>query len=384
MPATGDLAACLVSRYPTVNVNADCENAGQWRISVAEPVASTDEVLVRREGRAGRITLNRPKALNALTWGMVKAIHATLQAWRDDPAVEVVILDGAGDRGLCAGGDVRWLYDAKARAPADAEDFWADEYRLNSFIARYPKPYVAVMDGIVMGGGIGLSAHGRHRIVTERSQLAMPETTIGLIPDVGGTFLLSRAQGRLGVYLGLLGTRMSGADAIQAGFADSYVPVAKLPALLAQLAQRGDPVDEIIEDVSEPVPPSPLAAKRELIDRMFDGAAMCEVHAKLLTSADPLATQARADLAMRSPKALALTLEAIRRAKAYTSLDEALFVEYRLCTRLFADGEFVEGVRALLVDKDKAPRWNPPRAESITADLLDSYFAPLAREWQRG
>jgi enoyl-CoA hydratase len=350
---------------------------------VADAVVSTDDVIVRREGRTGRITLNRPKALNALTWGMVKIIQATLQAWAADPAVEVVILDGAGEKGLCAGGDVRWLYDTKTRAPSEALAFWADEYRLNAYIARYPKPYVALMDGIVMGGGIGLSAHGRHRIVTERSQLAMPENSIGLIPDVGGTFLLSRAQGRLGVYLGLLGTRMNGSDAIQAGFADSYVPVAKLPALIAQLSSTHDAVDEIIEDAAAPVPDSPLAAKRALIDRLFDGATLADIHAKLLTSADPLATQARADIAMRSPKALALTLEAVRRAKAYTTLDEALAIEYRLCSRLFGDGEFIEGVRALLVDKDKAPKWNPVRAEDVTAEMVAGYFARLAEEWQR-
>jgi enoyl-CoA hydratase len=352
-------------------------------MSVTGPAASTDEVIVRREGRAGRITLNRPKALNALTWGMVKTIGATLTAWARDPAIEVVILDGAGERGLCAGGDVRWLYDVKTRAPAEALAFWADEYRLNAQIARYPKPYVALMDGIVMGGGIGLSAHARHRIVTERSQLAMPETTIGLVPDVGGTYLLARAQGRLGVYLGLLGTRMSGSDAIQVGFADTYVPVARLPALISQLASTHDAVEEIIEEASEPVPVSALVGKRELIDRLFAGATMAEIHAALLTSADPLATQARTDLATRSPKALALTVEAICRAQAYASLEDALQVEYRLCTRLFGDGEFIEGVRALLVDKDKAPKWNPARAEEMTMAMVEAYLAPLADEWRR-
>jgi enoyl-CoA hydratase len=349
---------------------------------MTEPVASTDEVIVRREGRAGRITLNRPKALNALTWGMVKTIHLTLQGWANDPAVAVVIVDGAGERGLCAGGDVRWLYEAKTRAPTEALAFWADEYRMNALIAHYRKPYVALMDGIVMGGGIGLSAHAAHRIVTERSQLAMPETTIGLIPDVGGTYLLSRAQGRLGVYLGLLGTRMNGADAIQTGFADSFVPVATLAALVARLCSSSDPVDEIIEEASEPVPASQLSDKRDLIDRLFDGATMAEINAQLLTSADPLATQARADLATRSPKALALTLEAVRRAKGYATLDEALTVEYRLCSRLFGDGEFNEGVRALLVDKDKSPKWNPARADDVTAEMVAGYFAPLAAEWR--
>ena len=350
---------------------------------MAEPDGASEDVIVRREGRAGRLTLNRPKALNALTFDMVKTITAALQAWSHDTAVEVVILDGAGERAMCAGGDVRWLYDQAASGSAVARAFWREEYTLNSMIAAYPKPYVALMDGIVMGGGIGLSAHGRHRIVTERSQLAMPETTIGLIPDVGGTFLLSRAQGRLGMYLGLTGARMSGADAIQVGFADHYIPAAKLPLLVERLSAAGtEPVDDIIEDVAEPVPASLLAANRVLIDRLFAGDTLAAIHANLLTTTDPLATQARADLATRSPKALALTLEAIRRAKSYATLDDALRVEYRLCTRLYEDGEFIEGVRALLVDKDKAPKWSPPRLDEVTPQLVASYFAPLAEEWR--
>jgi enoyl-CoA hydratase len=350
---------------------------------VAQPVASTDDVIVRREGRAGRITLNRPTALNALTWGMVKTITPALKAWATNPEVEVVILDGVGEKALCAGGDVRWLYDCKTRAPEDALAFWADEYRLNLLIARFPKPYVALMDGIVMGGGLGLSVHGWYRIVTERSQIAMPETAIGLIPDVGGTYVMARTLGRLGIYLGLTGSRMNGADAIQASFADAYIPVAKLPALVERLCGTFDSVDEIVEEASEPVPLSQLTAKRELIDRLFAGASMADIHARLLTSADPLATQARADLATRSPKALALTLEAINRSKSYRTIEEALAVEYRLCSRLFADGEFIEGVRALLVDKDKKPKWNPARADDVTAEMVAAYFAPLvAGEWQ--
>ena len=208
----------------------------------------TDEVLIRREGRAGRITMNRPKALNALTFPMIGHIRAALAGWKDDPSVELVLLDGAGERGLCAGGDVRSLYESRAQGSGFARTFWRDEYRLNALIARYPKPYVAIQDGIVMGGGIGLSSHASHRIVTERSQLAMPETGIGLIPDVGGTWLLANAPGQVGVYLGLTGEAMRGADAIHARFSDALVPSAKLPALIDRLIDpnggpvgRGDP-----------------------------------------------------------------------------------------------------------------------------------------------
>jgi enoyl-CoA hydratase len=336
------------------------------------------EVWVRREGRAGRLTLNRPKALNALTLGMVRAITRALEAWRDDPAVAIVVLDGAGEKAFCAGGDVRWLYDSRARGLAEAATFWREEYVLNALIHRYPKPFVAIMHGIVMGGGIGLSAHARHRIVTDSSQLAMPETTIGLIPDVGGTFLLSRAQGRLGFHLGLTGARMAASDAIQAGFADSYVPQADVPALLAALIDpAGAPVDEAIEALEAPVPPSALAARRELIDRLYQADSVVGVRANLTTTTDPLAQQALADLATRSPKALALTFEAIQRARAYPRLEAALVVEYRLCNRLFEDGEFAEGVRALIIDKDKAPRWTPPRLDDVSPALVASFFAPL-------
>jgi enoyl-CoA hydratase len=341
-------------------------------------MAATEEVIVWREGRAGRLTLNRPKALNALTYGMVNTITAALQQWADDPAVELVILDGAGDRGLCAGGDVRWLYDSRASGTAAAEAFWRDEYVLNDLIARYGKPFVALMDGIVMGGGIGLSGHAAIRVVTERSQLAMPETAIGLIPDVGGTWLLSRAQGKLGIYLGLTGTRMSGSDAIQAGFADHYIPAAGLAELCRRLAapDSRDTAFEIVDDMAGAVPASPLAEKRTLIDRLFAGDGVQEILRTLLTTTDDLALKARADMAKCSPIALVLTHEAIRRARTYASLREALDAEFRLCTRLYEAGEFNEGVRALLVDKDKSPRWNPARIEDVGPDLVAHYFAP--------
>lgn len=347
---------------------------------MSDPAVTTtsDEVIVRREGRAGRLTLNRPAALNALTYRMVREITVALEQWRADPAVEVVILDGAGEKALCAGGDVRWLYDIRINGTAEALAFWRDEYVLDAMIANYPKPYVAMMSGIVMGGGIGISAHARHRVVSETSMLAMPETTIGLIPDVGGTLLLARAQGRLGIYLGLCGARMNGSDAIQTGFADVFVSRAKTPELIAALANgNGDPVDEIIDQFAEPVPTSPLAAKRDLIDRLFDGTDIKTIAANLLTTTDDLARKAHADIAARSPKALALSLEAILRAKSYKTLEEALTVEYRLVNRLYEDGEFIEGVRALLVDKDKKPRWTPPSIDAVTPDLVARYFVPF-------
>ena len=348
--------------------------------------APTTDCIIRRDGRAGRITLNRPAALNALTYPMLTAIADALDTWRSDPAVELVILDGAGDRALCAGGDIISLYEASAKGvkpdASVAANFWRDEYRLNAAIKRYPKPYVAIMDGIVMGGGVGLSAHGRYRIVTEKTMVAMPETAIGLIPDVGGTWLLGHAQGRFGEYLGLTGARMDGADAIQAGFADIFMPRADVAGFVARLCDtNAGPLDEILDAAADhPVPASKIAAAHDLISKLFTSDTIDAIHHAALGTTNPLAQRVASDLATKSPKALALTLAAIRRARTLPSLEAALVIEYRLVNRLYRDGEFIEGVRALLVDKDKAPKWSPPTSAGVTAALIESYFAPLADE----
>jgi enoyl-CoA hydratase len=340
--------------------------------------AATDEVLIRREGRAGRITMNRPKTLNALTYPMVGAIHMALLAWKDDPAVELVLLDGAGERGLCAGGDVRSLYESRTRGSGLARKFWRDEYQLNAFISRYPKPFVALQDGIVMGGGIGLSAHASHRIVTERSRLAMPETGIGLIPDVGGTWLLANAPGETGVYLGLTGEMMRPADAIFARFSDALVPSGKLSALVDRLLDaRGGPVGEAIRALAEDPVESELGRRRSAIDAAFAAEDAERIHMVLAGIPDEWAARTRASLRQKSPKALKLTLAAIRQARRLPSLEEALRVEYRLAVRLFEDGEFPEGVRALLIDKDRKPKWSPPELGEVTPELVARYLAPL-------
>jgi enoyl-CoA hydratase len=346
-----------------------------------EPAAS--EVLIRREGRAGRITLNRPKALNALTLGMLRDIWPALLAWKDDPEIELVLLDGAGERGLCAGGDVRWLYDSRVNGSTDARAFWSEEYRLNALISRYPKPYVSFMDGIVMGGGIGLSAHGRHRIVTERSQLAMPETSIGLIPDVGGTWLLSRAPGAVGAYLGLTGERMRGAGTIFAGFADTFVPSARLGELAVALTKGGD-VAAIIKGFAEPPPASELAQRAEAIARTFAFETVEEVRTALAGLNNEWSARTLAELATKSPLSLKLTLAAIRNASGLGSLEEALNVEYRLCTHLFEHGEFNEGVRALLVDKDRAPKWRPATIEESSDVVAADWLRPLPDDEELG
>jgi enoyl-CoA hydratase len=341
-------------------------------------VAPSDEVLIRREGRAGRITMNRPQALNALTLAMVGRIGDALLEWRDDPAVELILLDAAGGRALCAGGDVRALYDSRHEGSGLARAFWRGEYPVNALIGRYPKPYVALQDGIVMGGGIGLSGHARHRIVTERSRLAMPETSIGLIPDVGGTWLLAHAPGAIGIYLGLTGEAMGAADAIYARFADVLVPSAKLGQLAERLIDvKGGYIGDAIAALTDDAGSSPLAARRADIDRIFSGESIEAMLDALSAMPGEWAQETAATLAQKSPKSLRLTLAAIRNAQRLGSLEEALNVEYRLCVRLFEDGEFPEGVRALIVDKDRQPKWSPARIADVGPELVAAYLAPL-------
>jgi enoyl-CoA hydratase len=340
--------------------------------------AASDEVLIRREGRAGRITMNRPRALNALTHAMVGPIWEALLGWQDDAGIELVVLDGSGERALCAGGDVRALYDSRGQGSGQARAFWREEYRLNALIARYAKPYVAIQDGIVMGGGIGLSAHARHKVVTERSRLAMPETGIGLIPDVGGTWLLARAPGETGLYLGLTGAEMDAADAIYARFSDLLVPSSRLAELKARLIDpKGGPVADVLLALAADAGRSRLAERRSDIDRIFAGNRIETMLAALAHNDLEWSAATRALLAQKSPKALKLTAAAIRQAKSLPSLEAALDVEFRLAVRLFEDGEFAEGVRALIVEKDRKPAWSPAHLNDVTDALIQRYLGPM-------
>lgn len=344
-----------------------------------------DDIHIRVEGRAGRITLDRPQALNALTDPQVRAIAGALDAWERDPAVALVIIDGAGGKAFCAGGDVRAMYDARA-TPAFARGFWAEEYRLNVRISSYPKPYVALMDGIVMGGGVGLSAHGSHRIVTERSMLAMPETAIGFIPDVGGTWLLSRpvTDPRLsphtGLYLALTGHRFNGADALLTGFADVRVASTRLPEIVAEVAAAPERLGDILAAAALPAdhgPAAELPVRTDEIDRAFGHATVEAILTALDASGSPWSRETAAALRTRSPLALKLTLRAVHEARALPTLADALRVEYRLACRLYAHGEINEGVRALLVDKDRRPKWSPPDPAGVTPAMIEGFFAPL-------
>ncbi|ATZ23272.1 enoyl-CoA hydratase/isomerase family protein [Streptomyces lavendulae] len=342
-----------------------------------------DTVVIETHGRAGVVTLNRPKALNALTHPMVLRIAEALTAWEQDPAVDHVMIRGAGERGLCAGGDIRAIHaDAKAGTTGSL-DFWRDEYRLNARIARYPKPYVAFMDGIVMGGGVGLSAHGSVRIVTERSRVAMPETGIGFVPDVGGTYLLSRAPGELGTHLALTGAAVGAADALLCGLADRYVPSDFLEELVRDLTEGTDgaPADKVVDRYALPAPCSGgsggLAADREWIDRCYAADTVEEIHSRLLGTGLPAAREASETLHAKSPTALKATLAALRRARALDSLERVLEQEYRVSSAALSVPDLVEGIRAQVIDKDRRPRWSPAALFQVRPAAVERFFAPL-------
>ncbi|MFB7322460.1 MULTISPECIES: enoyl-CoA hydratase/isomerase family protein [unclassified Streptomyces] len=338
--------------------------------------AAEEPVLFHTDGRAAHITLNRPKALNALTHEMVRRIDAALTAWEHDPAVETVVVTGAGERGLCAGGDIRAIHDDVRDGDGTASAaFWRDEYRLNARIARYPKPYVAVMDGIVMGGGVGVSAHGSVRIVTERSRIAMPETGIGFIPDVGGTHLLALAPGELGTHLALTGTQIGAGDAVLCGLADHYVPSAALPALIDDLA--GTPVREVLARHVRPLPQGELERQREWIDACCAAATVEDIVSQLFDHGEPAAKEAAETLLTRSPTAVKVTLAAVRRARRLGSLEPVLDQEYRVSFAALSSPDLVEGIRAQVIDKDRDPRWSPDTLAEVTDADVNRFFAPL-------
>ena len=339
-------------------------------------VAHDGDLVVRECGALRRITLNRPKALNALTLDMAVAMTALLRAWATDPGVGAVLIDGAGERGLCAGGDIRALYDAaKAGSPLPAQ-FWSTEYHLDVLIARYPKPVVAVMDGMVMGGGVGLSAHAAHRIVTERSAVAMPEVGIGFFPDVGASFPLARAPGFLGTYLALTGNRMSAADAIYCGFADVNIAtqrLAELPSALADCRTAFD-VQQRLGELSVAPSPGRLAAARQWIDTCF-GANDLETIIDRLRACEIEAAHATfADMEKMSPTSLKITLRNIRTAVSFEKVEESFRQDYRIALACIAGHDFIEGIRAQIVDKDRNPAWRPNKLEDVTAEIVDRHF----------
>ncbi|SOH93193.1 enoyl-CoA hydratase [Monaibacterium marinum] len=332
----------------------------------------------RIEGHAGRITLNRPEALNALTHQQILDIEKHLIAWRDDPAVQLILIDGAGDRAFCAGGDIQKLYDSGRAGDYDyGRQFWADEYRLNALIWNYPKPYVAIMHGFVMGGGVGVSALGSHRVVTDGTQVAMPECAIGLIPDVGGSMLLGCAPGRLGEYLGLTGARMGPADAIHATFADSYVPTEHIEALKMALCVKGP---DVIDAFAQTPEQGPLQQAQPQIDEHFGGEYAMDIIRSLEHKNGEWEQATLKMLRRNAPFSIACAVEAIHRARNLNRLEDALKLEYRFTARCMEHGEFLEGVRAAVIDKDRNPQWAVARLEELAQISVSQMLSPLGAD----
>lgn len=344
----------------------------------------TEDLLVWQDGSLGRLKLNRPKALNALTFEMALGVRDALETWRHDDSIKTIVIEGEGEKAFCAGGDILHLYNIGRETPQIGVDFWRDEYRLNAMIAEYPKPYISLMDGITMGGGVGVSAHASHRIVTERSMIAMPEASIGFLPDVGGTYILSRAPGSTGVYLGMTGARMNAADAIFAGFADSYIPSAKITPLL-ELIKTGKDVDECIGTFSTLADDGKLCEQQGLISEAFDHASSMgcvESLEEMASSENAWAVKSLKLLRKNSPLSVASAHYAIRKAASLETLEACLALEFRFAARTLYRDDFYEGVRAIVVDKDRPPVWTPTRLEDVTPEMVAAAFASLGHnEW---
>jgi enoyl-CoA hydratase/carnithine racemase len=332
---------------------------------------SDDTVIARRDGRAGRILLNRPQALNAIDLPMIRACAQALAEWRDDPHVHAVVIEGAGDRAFCAGGDIRALRQYELDGEHHrAEAFFREEYALNLAIATYPKPYAALIDGICMGGGIGVSVHAPYRVATERAAFAMPETAIGFFPDIGATFFLPRLPGEIGTYLGLTGARMQGADAVHAGLATHFTPRAALPALSRALTEDGPAALGLHV---APLPEFSLAPHRAAIDHCFAADSVAGIIRRLEGVGDAWGAKTLQTLRTVSPSALCWTLEALRRGADLT-LPQCQAAELALTRTAMRHPDFAEGVRAMVVDKDRSPRWQPARIEDVDPAAIAAMF----------
>lgn len=345
---------------------------------------SESEILFDRRGAAGIVTLNRPHALNSLTQTMIRQLRTKLNTWRDDPAVSRVVVIAAGERAFSAGGDLREIYDlGRAGRYSEALVFFREEYELNAVIKGYPKPYIALIDGIVMGGGVGISVHGSHRIAGDRFLFAMPEVGIGFFPDVGGTWFLPRLAGEIGTYCALTGERLKVADAVCAGVATHYVPAARHPDLLDALCGSA-PVDSIIATFSPPVGEGDAFARRSAIDRLFVGGAVEDILAGLdaeATGGPNAEWAARTAKAMRlmAPLSLKIALAQTRRGRNW-SFAQCMQAEFRIVSRILLGHDFYEGVRAVIIDKDNQPRWRPDRLADVPAAEIERHFAAIDEE----
>jgi enoyl-CoA hydratase/carnithine racemase len=346
----------------------------------------TDQIHTHISGRTGVITLNRPTALNSLSLEMVRAMTKALLDWRDDAEISAVFVYGSGEKAYCAGGDIRFFHEKGSansiNGSALVEDFFSEEYALNHLIHHYPKPYVALMDGVVMGGGMGIAQAGpqaRMRIVTERTKMAMPEVGIGLFPDVGGGHFLSRATGHTGTYLGVTGEMIHAADALYAGLADVYLPSSELPALHAMVAEARGDLREAVRSFAAPFAQqanpsdSRLAKSHAAIELHFSLESVPAIMRSLATDSSEFATKALHSMTKKSPLMMSVTLSQLRRA-ATLDIADCLRMERTMVRRCFEHGEVIEGVRALAIDKDHSPTWNPATLEDVTSEMVEKFF----------
>ena len=324
------------------------------------------DIHCRREGKIGRITLQRPRALNALTYAMIAEIERSVDSWRRDREVNFVMIDGVGDRAFCAGGDIQDMYDTATQGDFEyGRRFWRDEYRLNAKIFGFPKPWVAFMQGFTMGGGVGVSCHGSHRVVCENSVVAMPECGIGLVPDVGGSLLLARAPGRIGEYLGTTGTRMGPADSIYAGFADYFAPNECWEEIKAELVETGD-VSILDNRCSTSAPGGVLPERQGIVDRHFGGETIADILRSMAASPDEFTTETRKALFRNCPLSVACCIEIIHRVRGSDTIARALKEEFRFTSRSAEHGDFVEGIRAAVIDRDRKPRWRHSDIDAVS------------------
>ena len=343
------------------------------------PPRPNPDVRIRAEGRAGRITLTRPQALNALTWDMCLAIEAALAWWEENPDIDLVLIDAEGPRAFCAGGDIAEMYSAGRTGNFDyGARFWRDEYRLNAGIRAYPKPIVALMQGFTMGGGVGIGCHASHRVVGDTSIVALPECSIGLVPDVGSSLLLAKAPGRLGDYIGLTGLRMGPGDALHAGFADIYLPEALWPAAIATLCSTGDPLTLITH--SPIMPFTTLVADEDAISAVFSADTPAGIVDRLADATGAWVAAARAALAAASPLSLHCAQGIIRSVRAAPDMATALDHEYRFTARSLQHGDFLEGIRAQIIDRDRAPQWRHAGLTAVPPTDVARMRAPLSQE----
>ncbi|MEV8466841.1 enoyl-CoA hydratase/isomerase family protein [Fluviibacterium sp. DFM31] len=337
------------------------------------------DIEIRVEGKVGRMTFNRPKALNALTYDMCLAVEDALDAWREDDAVALVLIDAAGDRAFCAGGDIQEMYDTgRAGDFAYGRRFWRDEYRMNAKMYEYPKPVVSLMQGFTMGGGVGVGCHASHRVVGETSQVAMPEVGIGLVPDVGGSMILANAPGRLGEYLGTTATRMGPADAILAGFADVFVPQDRWPDLVAALLDAGDVA--VLDDFGTEAPEGTLAAQMDQINAHFGGETIGDIKRSLVADGGAWAAGALKAVERNSPLAVACAVEMVHRLRGVGDIRRALDLEYRFTHRAMEHGDFIEGIRAAIIDKDRTPRWRHEGIDAVGGLDVVRMLMPLGKD----